>query len=206
MKSKITTILLALGALFSANATIHTILVGQGGGFTFSPSTLSVAVGDTVRFSWVNGFHTTVDTQIPTGALKWESAITDNVKQFDYKVTVAGNYQYKCGPHGSSGMTGSFSATVTGVNDQFTAIKSSFTLSPNPATEQANLQFSSQTDFKGYVRIFDAVGNLVKEEKIKVQVGENAISLNTSQLKAGLYYLNLFDKNDSFLAQKFIKQ
>lgn len=205
MKSKITTILLALGAFLTANATIHTILVGQNG-FTFSPNTLSVSVGDTIRFSLVGGFHTTASVQIPSGAATWDAPINSTSTTFDYKVTQSGDYQYKCGPHGGGGMKGSFSATVTGVKDEFSAIKSSFTISPNPTTEQANLAFSSDNDFKGYVRIFDALGNLVKEEKIKVQIGENSFSLNTSQLRAGLYYLNLFDKNDSFLAQKFIKQ
>jgi plastocyanin len=79
--------------------------------FSFSPSNLpSMAVGDTVRWVWINGSHTTTSTTIPAGAATWDSPINSTTTSFEYKVTLAGTYNYKCTPHASMGMVGSFTA------------------------------------------------------------------------------------------------
>lgn len=205
MKTLFTTLIVLLGGIFSAQATIITILVGQDG-LTFSPSSTTVSVGDTVRFEWVSGTHTTTSTSVPTGADTWNSAISSSVTHFDYKVTQEGTYQYQCNPHGSFGMKGSFSTVSTGLNDGYAVIKSSFVLSPNPVTDNAKIQFSSAVDMKGYVKVFDAAGNFVYEEKLKIGSGSNEVSFNTKSLQPGLYYLNLLDKDNAFLVVKMVKQ
>ncbi|MBC8315635.1 MAG: T9SS type A sorting domain-containing protein [Bacteroidales bacterium] len=90
-----------------ASATVHTILVGN---FYFNPSVITdVQVGDTIKWQWVEGSHTTTSTTIPAGAASWDSPITSGNQVFEYKVTVSGSYDYKCTPH-SSIQTGSFTA------------------------------------------------------------------------------------------------
>lgn len=205
MKRKTTTLLLALGFIFSAQAAIQVIFVGQSG-LTFSPSSVSVAVGDTVRFTWVSGSHTTTSVSVPSGAATWTSTMSANVTVFDYVVTTEGQYGYKCNPHAGAGMVGTFSATLTGINDKFAAIKSSIAIAPNPVLDQTTLSFNSDRSFKGSVKIYNATGDLVYDDKMKVEAGDNSYSLNLSKLGSGLYYVNLLDKNDSFLVQKLIKQ
>jgi plastocyanin len=99
-------------------ATIHVVQVSN---FQFSPANITdVFVGDTVRFNWVSGVHTTTNdpaTQgaenvLPPGAAPWNSPMTSTVTTFDYKVTVAGLYKYFCIPH-KSGMIGEFTASST---------------------------------------------------------------------------------------------
>ena len=82
-----------------ASATVHTILVGN---FYFNPSVITdVQVGDTIKWQWVEGSHTTTSTTIPAGAASWDSPITSGNQVFEYKVTVSGSYDYKCTPHSS---------------------------------------------------------------------------------------------------------
>ncbi len=88
----------------------HLVTVGN---FFFNPSTLNVIVGDTIRWQWSAGGHTTTSTPgaIPAGALSWDAPINNTHTFFEYKVTVAGTYAYVCTFH-APGMAGSFSATA----------------------------------------------------------------------------------------------
>ena len=95
----------------SSYATKHVIQVGNN---YFSPASVNVNVGDTMRWVWVAGTHTTTSTPgaIPAGAASWNSAITNIVTVFEYKVTLAGSYAYVCTPHASIGMVANFTATA----------------------------------------------------------------------------------------------
>lgn len=90
------------------SATIHIITVHN---FEFDPEEIfDVMVGDTIRWVWVNGFHTTTSKTIPGGAASWDSPISSSVTSFDYNVEVPGTYIYGCTPH-SPGMSGTFHVT-----------------------------------------------------------------------------------------------
>jgi plastocyanin len=81
--------------------------------FQFSPANVNASVGDTMRWVWSNGTHTTTSTPgaIPAGAASWDNAITNIVTSFEYIITVAGSYSYVCIPH-SPGMAGTITATA----------------------------------------------------------------------------------------------
>lgn len=82
--------------LCSAQATIRIIQVAN---FQFTPATLNANVGDTVRFQWVSGFHTTTSTSIPSGATMWDNEMNSGSPTFDYKLQTEGTYEYWCVPH-----------------------------------------------------------------------------------------------------------
>ncbi len=91
-------------------ATKHIISVQN---FSFSPASIpDVAVGDTMRWVWVSGSHTTTSTIIPATAAVWDSPINSTTTSFEYKVAVAGTFNYKCTPHAAMGMVGSFTAST----------------------------------------------------------------------------------------------
>lgn len=116
MQAKKIVLLLLTCLCFShwAKGTTHTIQVSN---YTFTPTILNnVFVGDTVRWVWINGTHTTTcdqnadpSTYLPTGAATWNALITSTNPEFKYKVTVAGTYQYTCIYH-QVDMVGSFTA------------------------------------------------------------------------------------------------
>ena len=80
------------------------------GGTSFSPNSLNVNVGDTVKFVWSNGSHTTTAVSVPQGAATWNSPLNSSSTSFFYVVTVAGTYNFHCNIHYSMGMVGSFTA------------------------------------------------------------------------------------------------
>lgn len=192
----------------SGFATIHIVFVGQGGGFTFSPVSIpNVAVGDTIRWQYGgSNSHTTTSVSIPSGAASWNSPMTASVTSFDYKVTEAGTYNYKCNPHGGGGMTGSFVASVVTSAEANNSVYATLVASPNPATDVIKLQFNSDKSFNGMIMISDGSGVRVKDEKIKVKAGENEFSVAISKLAKGTYILNVIDGETALAAKKFIKE
>src|SRR3954453_22672152 len=116
MKKNVLFPLFLLFVSFIGNATIHSVNVAN---FSFSPSTIdNVFVGDTIRWVWVSGSHTTTcdpatqgaGNSLPAGAATWNSPMDVTNPTFDYVVTVAGDYKYFCIPH-QPNMSGSFTAS-----------------------------------------------------------------------------------------------
>ncbi len=101
------TILLSLLLCSPTFALKHTVNVGN---YFFNPSSLNVSVGDTVRWVWLNGSHTTTSSSVPAGASTWDHMINSTNTFYEYPVTVAGTYNYVCTPHAGMGMVGSFVA------------------------------------------------------------------------------------------------
>src|SRR5690349_17304260 len=111
---KVTGLFLLILLTFSLNtySTTWTVTVQN---FMFTPSNLpSVIVGDTIKWEWINGSHTTTSTTIPQGAPTWDSPMNDQSPVFRYIVTVPGTYNYVCTPHAPD-MAGSFTANVIGI-------------------------------------------------------------------------------------------
>jgi plastocyanin len=76
------------------------------GGTSFSTSTLTAKVGDTLTFVWTSGTHTTTSTAVPSGAATWDAPLTSSSTVFKYIITKTGTYSYKCTFHESMGMSG----------------------------------------------------------------------------------------------------
>jgi len=124
---------------FSSFAVTHTVLVGN---FYFNPSTISnVQIGDIIHWQWVEGSHTTTSTTIPAGAAPWDSPMNSGSQVFDYTVTVAGVYNYKCTPHASiqfgsftvSGAAPTLNVTPGNQNVSSGAGNTSFSITSNSA-------------------------------------------------------------------------
>jgi plastocyanin len=88
------------------------VSVGQGG-MNFvdqrsGSSTTTIQVGDTVRWNWVGGFHSTTSGACSGGNChpdgQWDSGAGSGMT-FIFRFTQAGTYNYFCTVHGAS-MTG----------------------------------------------------------------------------------------------------
>jgi plastocyanin len=99
----------------SATSQIFDVTVAPGGARMFSPNSISIGVGDTVRWTWQGDFHSVTsgapctidskfcspnDTDCPSGMLS--STGTVYMHTFDQ----AGDYSYFCASHCLGGMTG----------------------------------------------------------------------------------------------------
>ena len=71
---------------------------------TFDPADVTVQPGDTVRWTWVNGTHsTTSDTSL------WDSGQVAPPFTFDFTFNTLGDFRYYCSIHGAPlgvGMSG----------------------------------------------------------------------------------------------------
>lgn len=91
------TFLITLGTFLIAPAATASVFEVDIENFAFAPDTLTICVGDTVRWTNLDGApHTaTSDTGI------WDSGILNNGDQFEFTFTAPGSFPYLCTLHPS---------------------------------------------------------------------------------------------------------
>jgi plastocyanin len=101
-------LLAALAAALSrsASATTFTVTVAPGFLNTFSPSSLTINVGDTVTWVWAGPAHSTTSGNPCTADGNWDSGVQNDPFSFSFTFASAGTYPYFCTVHCSVGMTG----------------------------------------------------------------------------------------------------
>ena len=99
----------------SPTSQIFDVTVGPSGMLQFSPSTVTISVGDTVRWTWGSSNHSvtsgtpcTVDGQFcsPNDTNCSAGTLSNMGFVYEHTFTVAGTYSYFCHLHCSLGMTG----------------------------------------------------------------------------------------------------
>jgi plastocyanin len=183
-----------LGAVTVTHAATRVIQFGGALGDTYSPSTLTVSVGDTIQWVGSFGSHPLSSLSVPTGAKSFHQA-TGNV--FSYPVSVAGAYTYKCDYHVSLGMDGSFVATtIAGVeNNQTASQPNAFRLEqnyPNPFNPSTLISFDlpiqTFVSLKVYNLIGQEVATLVNEQ---IVAGRYSKTWNAGSMTSGVYFYRL---------------
>jgi plastocyanin len=105
MKKILSAITICLLFVINAYSFTQTVTVQN---HVFTPSSFTINLGDTVRFTWLDGSHTTTSLTIPAGAASWDHSINSSSTSFTYIPSKTGVYNYKCIPHFSMGMKGNF--------------------------------------------------------------------------------------------------
>lgn len=164
------------GALLYSQ-TGHSVSVAN---FSFTPSSISINVGDTVIWNWVGGTHTTTSDST-SGPNSWNSAISSSNKTYRHVITTPGTHRFYCMPHGGPGGTGmSGMITATAIDIRNDDVKRTFNLCqnyPNP--------FNPSTTLK-YTLFAPGVVSL----KIYNIIGQEVISLFEGYQPAGEFTLN----------------
>ena len=179
-KALLSTAIVCLFAI-GASATVHTITVQN---YMFTPATSTTAVvGDTILFQWINGDHTTTSTTIPAGAASWDMPMTSTATTFKYVPTVVGTYSFKCTPHESFGMVGSFSVTAPTAISNTPAVVV-FTAYPNPTNSTLHISLPDATTTN--IQLVNTNGGIVYKATIR-----QATDINTGNLANGMYFLSV---------------
>jgi plastocyanin len=190
--------------LFATSASATIVVITQQDN-TFSPQTFEVNVGDTIRWVWTSGVHTTTSTTIPDGAAAWDSPLTAEMDTVDYLVTVAGDYAYVCTPHIAEGMIGSFTASGTlGISDRI-ASNNSMRVYPNPAKSEASLMLNTDKAQMATLYIYDLLGNRINQQEVSLKQGSNNLSLPVVDIMPGIYFVELRYTNQTATVRRFIK-
>jgi len=141
-------LLTVMGLNNIANAKINEVQVLSN---SFSPASMNVSVGDTVRWTIVSGFHTTTSTSVPAGAATWDQPISPFSPTYEYIVTKAGTYNYQCTPHG---FTGAFNASAPIVNIPDNNFKAALVANLSINTNgDSEIQVSEATAFTGTIDV-----------------------------------------------------
>ncbi|HSD62762.1 MAG TPA: plastocyanin/azurin family copper-binding protein [Ignavibacteriaceae bacterium] len=183
---------------FLLNAqTSHIVQVSN---YAFTPMNVNITVGDTVKWVWAEGSHTTTsDSTI--GQNVWNADINVTSPTYSVVITEAGVHHYHCIPHQSLGMVGTITASLpTGVKNE-NIIASKFNLEqnyPNPFNPSTIISYTLNNpgfvSLKVYNSIGQEVATLVNENQSAGAhsiVFNTAENLNTGSLASGVYYYKL---------------
>ena len=111
----------AVSGVPSATRTTVDVTVAPGGTLTFSPSTVNISVGDTVRWTWAASGHSvtsgapcTADGQFCSPSnTNCSTCVLSNVNfVYEFTFTQAGNFSYFCCAHCALGMTGTVNVSA----------------------------------------------------------------------------------------------
>lgn len=176
-------------------------------GNSFSPNSLTeIEIGDTIRWEWVSGTHTTTSLTIPDGAQSWDSPLTSSSTSYEYVIKEAGSFNYKCTPHESVGMIGSITVNSAASVYDIRSKISDITLYPNPVKNQLHLSFDAGGSNNGFLRIRDMLGKVINETSIDISPGGNQIDVQVDYLRNGIYFLEMNIREEKKIVKRFIKK
>ena len=126
----------ALVPLLNSRAATFQVTVAPGGALTFSPSNVTIQVGDTVQWTWASSGHSSTSGTPGHPDGLWDSGIQNVGFVFSHTFTGAGTFNYFCMPHGlCCGMVGS--VTVTTAPDTVQITRAQYTVARSQLTVQA---------------------------------------------------------------------
>ena len=188
-------ILLFIFALISLNSFSKTWQIVNSG-ITFSPSTLTIQLGDDVNFV-LESMHDAVEVSQSVWDADGNSPIIGFSVPFGGGMVSAteltpGTHYYVCEPHASLGMKGQIIVqTVSGLTDPKT--ENTVSVYPNPVVDHLNIQVNFPQVSTFEVILYDTQGKMVKGLIPKSQVsGAFSQSFDFSkQLAPGIYILKM---------------
>ena len=181
--------LLIAGSVKFSKATLYTI---DASNFIFTQNFDSILVGDTVKWVWVEGDHTTTSNGIPTGALAWNVLIDKLHTSYTYVVSYAGTYNYISVPDAPL-MGGSFVATwPTGISNPSVSI-SNFSIIGNPSRGNIQYHFTAALPVNIDVSLYNILGTKIQTLYSGYLPGGDFVQTSpvSSGLSPGIYFVTL---------------
>lgn len=185
------TVSIILCFLFLFQNGFSTVWIIQTSNYQFTPSELpEVQLGDTIRWVWIEGAHTTTSTMIPLGAQQWDAPLSISSQSYDYVPTISGKYNYQCTPHVSFGMVGNFTVMdPTGVPlFDFKEIVKTY---PNPFMNSTTIEYSLTKPGSVNITFFNQFGKQVDMIKKLQEEGIQKVVWSPENLAGGVYYFRL---------------
>ncbi len=156
----------------------------------------------TATFNWnaVSGAANYTIQGRKVGTTNWVTIgpVTGTSKTVSSQLVACKSYEWQvkasCSTGGaSSAFSPSATFTTTCKTDETMANTSSFSLSPNPATTSVSLNYNTNTQNQVNIRVVDVTGKTVLQQTAAVVEGENSLVINTDQLSAGYYVVEMID-------------
>lgn len=205
MRTAIATAALLVLFFLPAGATIHVVV---NAGNTFSPSSLTINLGDTVNFS-INSLHTVIEVSEATwnanGSTPLPGGFSRPAGGGMVVITSTGVHYYVCDNHNFSGMKGTITVDPpTGVGDE--PAPRTFSLAPNypnPFNPSTELRFTLARTADTEISVHDGIGRRIATlVSATLPAGEHAVSWDGSDAKglpvgSGPYFVRMRAKSDA---------
>ncbi len=213
-------VLVATGPLLAAGPAWAELHVVNQIGFTYSPSSITVAPGDTVRWVWSSGSHTVTSGTPCTADGMFGSPLTSANPVFEWVVPTGDPFiPYFCVPHCGMGMTGminvvsdsivNFTITMDGYQEYPTPVESTTATGTGTATLDTetglfswNITFSGLSSaqtaahFHGPAGVCASASPVITLPLGSPIVGSQALTAEQMEdLLGGLWYVNVHSTN-----------
>jgi len=187
-------------------ATTHVVQVGNN---FFNPSSPSILRGDTIKWVWVSGFHTTtsgIRNTAGAGSL-WDKPIDASHRSFSRVFSAEGSFPYFCAFH--LGMSGTITVTaLTGVLDEpaTTAARAAVALDqniPNPFNAETVIPYTLRASGHASLIVANILGQTVRRLlEANQPAGSYSISWDGRDdtglpVASGVYFYRLQAGNES---------
>ena len=165
----------------------HNVTVAN---FSFTPSSLTIEVGDTVFWTNTSGTHNVNGsvTTFPSNPDSFGSgAVASGGWTYSYVFTTVGDYTYQCDPHAGSGMTASITVSEPSAVINEAQIENGTHVYPNPFTSYLTIALNQEliNDNSSIEFIlYDLLGNQVHSI---ANVNAELTKIETNQLSNGIY-------------------
>jgi len=177
-------------ALYSEIA-LSTITTVTNSGFTFSPSTITVNIGDTVSFSLAS-VHNVAEVSQATFTANGNTQLAGGFSTpsggglvFTAALTI-GTHWYVCQPHASMGMKGKIIVqNATGVAENL--LQSRISVYPNPFRSKVTLNFNQVV--RGTLHLSNSFGEALQQTEINTSV----LTLDLGDKPNGVYFIAVTD-------------
>jgi plastocyanin len=190
MKTSILLSICLLAVYVNGFSTKHTI---TNQGFTFSPSSVTIAFGDSVQFT-LGGSHDAVEVSQATWNVNGTTALAGGFETpfggglvLPAKLAVGIHY-YVCTAHASSGMKGTITVTSSNGIEDFQSA-SSMSVYPNPTYGLLTIKTNENLSGTEYL-ITNISGKLIN----KGTLDRNTTAVDISQFSPGEYYVQILGK------------
>ena len=204
-------VLVISGSTKFSKATLYTI---EANDTQFVQPFDTILVGDTVKWVWVGGNHTTTSNGIPSGATPWNVLLDDHHTNFTYPVSLGGTYGYISVPDAPL-MGGEFVAVwPTGISNPAMAV-SNFSIIGNPSRSSIHFHFTNDQPPSGLsaadgvvdVSLYTILGTRVQTlYRGIIPPGEfQKVVPLYSDIRAGIYFVTL-RMGDAMLTKRVVIQ
>lgn len=193
MKKSITLFLGLAFSFFIQAQTTHDVTVQSN---SFTPSNLTIDVGDEVTWTNIGGNHNVNGTNstYPDNPESFGNSVGSGWT-FSHTFTIPGTYDYQCDPHVGFNMIGQITVVdiASGLDEVELAV---FTLFPNPN----NGQFTIVNDGENgtyLIEMMDVTGKFVYSEQMQLNANEQT-EINTDNVTTGVYLLKVTNTEENY--------
>jgi len=194
MKIILSGIFFILFFVFNNITYAQTTYIVQASDYTFSPSSLTINQGDTVKWVWVNGMHTTTSDST-VGVEVWNGPLNQSQQAYSVVFSHVGVFHYHCVYHVSLGMKGTITVeSPTSVFNQYEKpynylLEQNY---PNPFNPTTEIKYSiAKSSFVTLV-VYNFLGEKVKTLiSQKQKAGKYSLVFDFSYLPSGIYFYHI---------------